>query len=172
MKLTEAIYIAFITVVGSSLASYLTGRASSESARIQAEASLKAATSQVEAARNTSRSDAAMKLMAFRAEPMGGIYEANSKLQAAAFGSEMNQAAKQLAVAAAAGAARLDGKAGSLCLEIVNKANFFASIPDPMLTNKADARGDLARQMVELKFEFEKMQAQAVGVALFEPTAK
>lgn len=166
MKLNEGICIAIITVGGSSLASFLTGKASSDSAMIQAEASLKAATAQIEAARKSSRSEAAMKVMEFRSAPIGDVYVANSKLQAAASGAEMNAAARQLAVAASAAAARLDGKVGSLCMDIADKANYFAQISDSQLLAKADARGKLAAQVTELKYEFESMQRQIIDSVL------
>lgn len=160
MKVTEAILISLLGLAGSAMGSYFTARAASDSA-------IAAATVQTKAARDTARSEAAIKIMEFRAAPMADVYVANSKLQAASYGNEMDGAAKQLAVAAASASARLDGKAGAICLEIAEKANFLASIPSEALSIKANARVTLAKRVTELRQEFEIMQQHTVSTALF-----
>lgn len=167
MKVTEAIWISFIGLAGSAVGSYFTAKAAADAAHIQGSASLVAATVQTNAARDTARAEAAIKVMEFRAAPMAEVYIANSKLQAAKFGDEMNAAAKQLAIAAASASARLDGKAGGICMDIADRANFFAGTPDEALSIKADTRGKLATQVIELRQEFESMQRQTVSTALF-----
>jgi hypothetical protein len=167
MKVTEAILISLLGLAGSAMGSFFTARAAADSAQIQSNASLVAATVQTNAARDTARSEAAIKIMEFRAAPMADLYVANSKLQAANYGEDMNSAAKQLATAAASASARLDGKAGSICLDIAEKAIFFANAPDEAFSIKADARGRLAKQVTELRQEFEIMQRQTVSTALF-----
>jgi len=159
MKISEGFFIAVIAaggaVVGAIAGAYVAGSYAKDAADAQAEAQ-----------REIMRSGAALKLMEYRSQPMGDIYSANSKLQVAEVGEEMDKAAVQLAMAAAIGAARIDGDAGKLCAEIQDLANDFSRTPYRQVTVKIPQRGDLAAKVAELKHAFEKIQKESLDIAM------
>jgi len=161
VKVSDGILVAVISLASASAASWLTGKAAVDAARAQADASLSATQAQL-------RNSAALKLFELRSTPLAEIYTAQSKLKTAAWGKEMSTAAQQLAVAAASAAARLDGKAAILSLQISERAAALANLPESMSPEIVKTGGDLAVDITNLTFEYQKSQKNSLKVIFSE----
>lgn len=113
------------------------------------------AIAQLSGQRQLATSEAALKLLDYAASPMADIYAANSKLQQYDL-KTMDDAARQLAVAAAIGAARIGGDVAGRCRELSESANQFGSIPVSFVQIKVDRAGQIGRKVAELMDAYDK----------------
>jgi hypothetical protein len=114
----------------------------------------KVANAQIFAQQQLARSEAAMKLIDYAASPMADVYAANIKLQQYD-PATMDEAARQLAVAAAIGAARIGGNVANRCMNLSKAADKFGKIPLSDLKSKTNAAGEIGVGVTELMHAYD-----------------
>jgi hypothetical protein len=163
VKLSEGLLVACIGFVGVAVGAVISGSAARE-----------VADAQIEAQRQITRSEVALKLLEYRAQPMTEIFIAYGKFKAAD-SQLLNAAALDLALAAASCTARLDGKARQLCSRIQALATSISFMP----VNDSNARMEHAQlisvNIGKLKKIFADIQAatlkSANGEIYIEPNS-
>lgn len=124
---------------------------------------------QLKAHRALAESEIAFKLMDFRAAPMAEIYSAVSKFDHGNLKGDAYYASlRELAEAAGAGAARLDGKAGDICFHIQTMANSLLHIPESDIEEKYRAVSIIDKKVIDLNRVYIELQSGAMRVALGE----
>ena len=151
----KEVQVAFFGVLGVAVGAYITAGSSEKVALAQIESQQKLATS-----------EAALKLFEYRSAPMAEIYSANSKLQSAEI-KDLDEAARQLSVAAAIAAARIDGETGRLCRELSEAASSFINTSiDISLDLKIKRQVEIAAKIVEVMSSYNAIQKPLVDQIL------
>jgi hypothetical protein len=162
MKVSEGVGAALIAgligIVGSCLGALVAGSYAADAAKAQIDVQLKLL-----------KSETALKLMEYRAEPMANLYSAISRFDNANLeGDELRASARGVAAAAASCAARLDGKASELCSHIEGVAADFAHIPPDDTKQKMWANNLINTNFFRLRDVYAGMQDAAIKAAIGE----
>jgi len=136
---------------------------------IAASSAEKVAVAQIQSQRLLARSEAAMKMIDYTGTPIADIYAANIKLQQFDIAT-MNEAARQLAIAAAIGAARAGGEVGLRCMELSRSADLFGKIPLSEVSMKSEAAGKMGRDVAELMVAYNTYRKSLQDDVLPPPT--
>ncbi|WP_457265797.1 hypothetical protein [Pseudomonas sp. P5_C3] len=160
--LGAAVIAGLIGVIGSCLGALVAGNYAADAAKAQIDVQL-----------SLLKSETALKLLEYRAEPMASLYAAISRFDNANLqGEELFSAARALAAAAASCAARLDGKASVLCSRIQSTANNFVHISPSDIEQKMRANDLINANFFRLKKVYASMQDAAIKAAIGEGDLK